>query len=145
MKFVSSIYYSTLVRTFHIILTVLFPGLQYAETASRYRGKLYTTIRNSSSYTRTDVYLRMNFQYVHLYVKANMVFIPNNIPYLRIIFALCELFSTTSCFFTRVVTDTSMTHLILCFNDTCTKEKHFLCPCSVCRKMRKLIKFGKNH
>lgn len=88
MKFVSSIYYSTLVRSFHIILTVLFPGLQYAETASRYRGKFYITIRNPSSYTRTDVYLHMNFQYAHVYAKANMVLIPNNIPYLKIIFCL---------------------------------------------------------
>ena len=93
MKFVSSIYYSTLVRSFRVILTVLFPGLQYAETASRYRGKLYITIRNPSSYTRKYVHLLMNFQYAHLYVKTNMVFIPNNIPYLKIIFALCELFS----------------------------------------------------
>jgi hypothetical protein len=80
----------------------------------------------------------MNFQYAHLSVKTNVVFIPNNIPYFIIIFALCELFSTTSCVFTRVVTDTPVKHLILSFIDTCTKEKHFPWPYSVGRKMRKL-------
>ena len=63
----------------------------------------------------------MNFQYVHLYVKVNMVFI-SNIPHLKIIFALCELFSTTNCVFTRVVTDTPVTHLTLFFYDTCNNE-----------------------
>jgi len=57
---------------------------------------------------------------------------------LKFFLALCELFSTTSCVFTRVVTNTPVTHLILCFNDTCSREKHFLWPYSVGRKMRKL-------
>jgi hypothetical protein len=142
-EFVSAIYYLTLVRSFHIILTELYPGLQYAETASKYRGKLYIIIRNPYSYirTRTDVSLLIQFQYAHLYVKAKMVFIPNNIPYLKIIFALCELYSTTSCIFKTVVTGSSVTHLTLFFNDTCTNENYFLWFYSVSRQMCKLITF----
>jgi hypothetical protein len=57
-----------------------------------YRGKLNIIIRNPYSYTRTDVYLLMQFPYAHLYVKAKMVFIPNNISYRKFIFATCEFF-----------------------------------------------------
>jgi len=84
----------------------------------------------------------MNFQYAHLNVKTNMVFIPNNIPYFVIIFALCELFSTTSCVFTRVVTDTLVKHLILCFNDTCTKKNTSCDPILLVENAE--TKFGKN-
>jgi hypothetical protein len=82
----------------------------------------------------------MNFQYAHLNIKTNMVFIPNNIPYLKIFFGLVWIiFYDELCFYEGCHWHPHDTfNIVFQWHMYSTREKNFLWPYSVGRKMRKL-------